>query len=195
MPYHNYKYESTTYRRVQQVKLASWPPMVWSSWHPLYNIIPCLQVPVKFQRFQGKARVDKILKSNHTNLIMTLTKHSHKAERSSPRIVWCDIDVQISSPYTSVQVSSDAPYISEVEDPIDMACMGSCLLYGSAKWDKDGKEEEDEVWCFHEWKAVQHRTDKTPTGRGYWGCDEKMQTEVAWRVGQKGRCRLCEAMC
>ena len=29
---------------------------------------------------------------------------------------------------------------------------------------------------------------------GNWGCDEKMQPEVAWTCGKKGRCRLCERL-
>ena len=35
---------------------------------------------------------------------------------------------------------------------------------------------------------------KTPRCRSNRGCDERMQTEVAWTCGKKRRCRLCERM-
>ena len=49
---------------------------------------------------------------------------------------------------------------------------------------KDGKDgyEDDQVdaWCFPERNIAQHRTENMHRCRGNWGCDEKMQTEVAW---------------
>ena len=37
-------------------------------------------------------------------------------------------------------------------------------------------------------KTVQHRTAKETRCRGNCGCDGKMQTEVKWTCGKKGRC-------
>ena len=44
---------------------------------------------------------------------------------------------------------------------------------------KDGKDGDEDVqldvWCFNE-----RTIEKTPCCRGNWGCDKKLQTEVAW---------------
>ena len=44
---------------------------------------------------------------------------------------------------------------------------------------------EVDVWCISEGKTAQF----TEPARGKWGCDEKMQTEVASTCGKKGRWR------
>ena len=48
---------------------------------------------------------------------------------------------------------------------------------------KDGKDRDEDdqvdVSCFPERNTAYHYTEMTPRCTGNWGCDEKMQTEVA----------------
>ena len=61
---------------------------------------------------------------------------------------------------------------------------------------KDGKDRDEDdqvdVWCFPDRKTAQHWTEKTSRWRGNWGCDEKMQTEMAWTCRKKGWYWLCD---